>query len=379
MPKDLSRLIKRIQKDLKGAARVSNLADVKTPFHIKRPTGILSMDIALKGGFTAGGVHQIHGPDGVGKDYLTNLMMAENQRLYGEDSCIFWMSFGYQPDRTFMRFSGVDVAYTDNDLISLGYPPDGLEDIAEGIRGINTGNLLFVDLDPEVVLDKPAETMLDVILQFIGSNEFQLGIVNELGSGQTRHNVVKQLGEDPRIASWAGLMTQFLQKMYTEIRVPQDNGDPNETTIMMLNPVRANLNAMSAKFRPTVQGGGFALKHAKATDVHLRPLGAIRKGTNQVGKKIGWKIAKGKHGISEGANGMYEFLFDGGVDLVLDLANVAKAYKIVRNRGRHYYILDREEPISGGFEAVVPIIRESRQLQDEIRVAVMEAIRDGKA
>jgi len=84
-------------------------------------------------------------------------------------------------------------------------------------------------------------------------------------------------------------------------------------------------------------------------------------------------------GISEGANGMYEFLFDGGVDLVLDLANVAKAYKIVRNRGRHYYILDREEPISGGFEAVVPIIRESRQLQDEIRVAVMEAIRDGKA
>ena len=372
MAKDLSSLIKKIQKGLGNSAKITALSEVRTPYHIKRPTGILSLDLELHGGFPAGSLHQIHGPDGIGKDFLTNRIIAENQRIYGEDSCVFWMSFGYPPDRTHMRFSGVQVAYTDDDLVGLGYARETVDSVDAAVRGTTVGNLLFIELNQEMMLDKPAETLLDTVLELIASNECQIGIINELGSGETRHNVVKQLGEDPRMAAWSGLMTQFLQKMYSKLRIPKEDGSPNETTIFALNPQRANLNAMSAKFKPTVAGGGFALKHAKTIDLHMKDLGRIRKGTDLVGKKVGWVISKGKHGIAEGANGMYEFYASEGVDLVQDLARVAKAYGFIRNRGKHTYILDNPEPIAGGFdEGAVPLVRASPELQAKLRAAVL--------
>ena len=372
MAKDLSALIRKIEKNLGGGAKISSLADAATPYHVKRPTGILSLDLALRGGFPAGSLHQIHGPDGVGKDFITNRIIAENQRIYGEDSCVFWMSFGYPPDRTHMRFSGVQVAYTDNDLIGLGYSKDSLDKVDPAVRGSTVGNIFLIDLNQVTLSEKPAETLLDGVLELIASNECQIGIINELGSGETRHNVVKNLGEDPRMAAWSGLMTQFLQKMYTKLRVPKDDGSPNESTLFALNPQRANLNAMSAKFKPTVAGGGFALKHAKTVDLHMKDLGSLRKGTEVIGKKVGWVISKGKHGIAEGANGMYEFHSATGVDLVLDLARVAKAYGHIRNRGRHNYILDNPEPITGGFDdGVMPLVRASEDLQRRLREAVL--------
>ena len=346
MAEDLSQLIKSIQKDLGGAATIRPISEVDAPYHERLPTGILSLDKALLGGFPAGSMHQVFGPDGAGKDYLTNLVIAQVQKKYGEDANIAWMSFGYRPDIPFMEMGGVD---------------------------IDVGNLVFIDIGNSDANDNPAESLLSGVVRLIRSNKFQLVIINELGSGETKDNVKKDLHEDARIATWASLMSSFCQKFYSAMRIPDEEGNANRTCVIMINPVRANIDARSAKYFPYSQGGGFALKLAKAVDLHLRAGGAIRKGTEKVGKEIKWKISKGKHGISEGAEGSYNFLFNEGVDLVEDLANVAKAYGVIKSSGTIYRILNYEDKIKGGLAGVVDVLKSSPTLLEEVREAVLSS------
>jgi RecA/RadA recombinase len=346
MADDLSGLIKSIQKDLGGAATIRSLSEVDAPYHQRLSTGIMSLDKALKGGFPAGSMHQLFGPDGAGKDYLSNLVIAENQKKHGDKSNVAWMSFGYRPDIPFMEMAGVDT---------------------------EMGNLVFVDIGNSDALDNPAEALLSGVIRLIRSNKFQLVIINELGSGETKDNVKKDLHEDAKIATWASLMSSFCQKFYSAMRIPDEEGNANQTCVLMINPVRANIDARSAKYFPYSQGGGFALKHAKAVDLHLKVGGAIRSGTTKIGKEIKWRISKGKHGISEGAEGTYGFIFDQGVDLVADIANVAKAYGVIKSSGPIYYILDYEDKIKGGLAGVIEVLRKSPKLLQEVREAVLAA------
>jgi len=349
MADDISQLIKSVQKRMGGAAVIQPMSEVATPFDTRLPTGILSLDIALKGGLPAGSMVQLFGPDGVGKDYLSNLVIAEVQRKYKNDANIAWMSFGYKPDPSFMELAGVQLS--------------------------GVGNFMFVDLAAEDS-EKPAEVMLDVMLEIVRSQKFQLLVINELGSGETRDNVVKGLGEDAKIATWASLLSNFCRKFYSAMRVPGEEG-PNKTCVVMINPVRANMNAHSAKYNPFTQPGGYALKHAKAVDIHLRSGAFIKKSGKKVGKEVKWKISKGKHGISEGAEGEYVFMFNEGVDMIIDLANSAKAHNVVFNKGRFYYILDYEDKIEGGIEGVVKVLESSPKLVNEVRAAVLERTADG--
>ena len=376
MPEDLSKLIKTLQKNLGGSATITNLSEVETPFKKRLPTGIMSLDMALKGGFPAGSLNQLFGPDGSGKDYLTNRVMAEVQKKHGDKSNIFWMSFGYKPDKEFMRMAGVKIERSDEELEMLGIDP---AEATPEQRGESQGNLLFIDVsETKLAGENPAETLLNGVLGLLASNKFQLGIINELGSGETKDNVAKSLEKDPKIATWANLMTKFCQKFYSVMR-QRVEGKINETCVIVVNPVRANMDMMSSRFNPWTQGGGYALKHAKAIDLHIKPAGFIRqggKGGSKVGKDIAWKIMKGKHGVSEGAEGRYAFMFNAGVDQIKDLANTAKAVGTIRNAGAYYYILDYEDRITGGLEGVIDILRESPKLAEELRRETLEKAND---
>ena len=372
MPDDLSFLIKEINKDLKGAAKVSNLCDVATPYGTRLSTGILSLDLKLKGGFPAGTMVQLFGPEGSGKDYLSNLTMAQVQKKHGDKANLFWLSFGYKPDKDFMRMAGVQIPYTDEELAEKGYDPKKVTDAElADIGGLRVGNILYLDADFAAASEHPAETLLSAAIRCVKSNKFQLGVINELGSGETRDNVVKELHEEAKIATWASLMSDFCRKYYTALRQPDENGSPNQTCIMMINPVRANMDARSARFNKFTQGGGYALKHAKVIDIHIRSGASLKQSGKLVGKEIKWKVSKGKHGISEGAEGEYQFYFGQGVDLVRDLAYTAKLVGVVKNSGPVYYILDYEDKIKGGLDGVISLLRDEDTIRNEVRDAVL--------
>jgi RecA/RadA recombinase len=370
IPDDLSGLVASITEDLGGAARISSITEAPNPYTIRRPTSVLSLDYRMLGGWPAGTICQIFGPDGIGKDYLVNLTFAENQRIHKEKSNIFCMSFGYKPDLPFMRMAGMQLAYTDDELMDLGLDP---ETVTPEQRGHTTGNVLFIDLE-KAAKEKPAEVLMSATLKLIESNRFQIGVINELGSGETKDNVKKTLAEDAKLATFASLMSDFCRKWYTAMRIPGDDGGVNLTTLLMVNPVRANLDTNTSKYRPYVQGSGHALKHAKVIDLHLDHGKFIYQSRVKVGKQVKWKIGKGKHGISEGAEGLYDFYYETGVDLVTETANAAKAVGTIKRRGPYYYILDSEESIKGGIAAVITMLREDRKLYDKVVEATVKKI-----
>lgn len=367
MRDDLTSLIDAIQKDLGGAASIKQLSEVKTPYMTRRPTGVMDLDQALGGGFPAGTLNQVFGPDGAGKDLITNHIMAENQRIHGQKANAFWMSFGYLPDLPFMRMAGVKVKKTRDELINEGIDPDTA---TPEQWGEDVGNTLFINLGNIEALENPAEALLSAVLKLVRSNRFQVGIINELGSGETKDSVKKALNEDARMATWASLMTTFCQKFYTAMRTPGD--ELNETTLFLILPVRANLDAYSAKFNPYSQPSGYALKHAKAIDLIVKP-GKTTKNKDGVilYKDVNWKIGKGKLGISEGAEGTYRFIPGKGIDLLTGLANVAKDLGLIRRSGPHYYLLDYVDKIPGGLEGVMDVLSSTPSAVQELKEAVM--------
>lgn len=375
MPKDLSALLAKVKKDLGGAARISHIKDVKVPFGTRMPTGIFDLDIALKGGWPAGSLHQLFGPEGAGKDFLSNKTMAECQKKHGDDSNIFWMSFGYRPDRGFMRMAGVQIEHSDKELIDQGIDP---KKATKKQRGTTVGNIIFIDIDPVKAAKKPAETMLQNVIEFIRSNEFHLGIINELGSGETRHDVVKQLGEDAKIANWSKLMSDFCRKFYNALREDTDSGEPNSTTLIVINPVRANLNARTARFQEFTQPSGHALKHAKAIDVHLAQGGQLKEEDVKIGKVIRWKIGKGKHGISEGASGSFEFFFYKGIDENRTLGATAKRLGILERRGPFYHLPKDmyAERIQGGLSGAIELLNNDSKLAKKLKELVLEKAKE---
>ena len=375
MPDDLSAIIKGLPKSIREAVDIRPMHEVMDPYDKRLPFGIMSLDRDLKGGIPGGTMTQIFGPEGIGKDYLSQLAIASAQQTYGDASNIFYITFGYYPDRGFMRWSGVKMPFSDYELQKKGINPE--EATAEQ-RGVGVGNVLFIDIT-SVGKDNPAETLLQTAIELVQSNKFQLGIINELGSGETAENTKKMLTETPKVATWATLMSDFCRKFYTAMRAyASEEGNPNETRVLMLNPVRANMDARSARFVKFNQPGGHALRHAKVIDIHLEPRGKIRERKEVVGKSIKWKIGKGKLGLHEGAEGEWDFYFDSGIDTVKDLIGVGKTVGTVK-AGKYYYILGRrekEDRIEGGEAGLIQYLSENPDEMETLRLATLDACRD---
>lgn len=315
-------------------------SEMKTAYHIRRPTGIASMDIALRGGLPGGVIVQLHGEESVGKTALAMQLCNMNQQIYGDGACSFFTGFGYKVDLSLARLLGMQIAYSDDEIRGLGYDP---EEPPEEIADLETiGQFLTIKLNNKAeVRGAPAEHLLNTVVVALESGAFQIGVVDELGSGETKHDVVKDLEEDKKMASWAKLIADFLIKVYSRYRIDLDDGEPLSTTLIVINPARANLDKPSgpaAKYAPkTTETSGHALKHAKAIDIHLRKKKPIRDKDGAIIEfTIVWTIAKGKHGVPAGATGEIQWKRDSGFDVYGDLVNQAKKLGVIRRAGKYY-------------------------------------------
>lgn len=377
MAKDLSGLLGKIQKELGGAIDVTPMGELETPYADRLAFGLVDLDAALKGGLPRGTLCQLFGPDGVGKNMLAYMLMAQAQERFGDDVNILYMSFGYAADAGFMRKCGVKIAHSDSELRQAGIDPTTATSLQ---HGATVGNVLtFGITDKDLAAEQPAEALLTAAIRSVESCDMHLVIIDEMASGETGDDVKKGLHETVKMATWASLVTQFSRKLYTALRKKDEEGHPNATTLLALQPVRANMDAYSAKFRPHNIPSGHALKHLKAIDIHLSPAGFITEGSDRekVGKKVKWKIDKGKFGLSEGAEGDFEFRFfgpngTGGIDQVELLADTAAAWGTILRRGANYYILDYDNPVKGRDE-MLKYLREQDGIREELRVATLHA------
>lgn len=313
-----------VVNDLKSryAGKVFLGHEYTAPWLLKRlPTGILELDIALQGGFPAGGFTMIYGPEGIGKNYLANCIIANQQAFFGHDTSIAIVSTEMVYDKTFAKANGVAVGFSETEIRAL----DRAYKEATG-KGLPAEYRAELGLEIGTFLTVPpttAEEAFDIVLDLIASRAFDVIVIDSFGSLLTEEDEEKTMEEGARVGGASGVNTRFARKMNAAF-APDAQGRPNMTCVIGINQVRDNMDRANKYSPKTIETGGWALKHARWVGIELSHGGKLRQGGGGpvIGKTIQWRITKQKAGGHEGAQGTYDFLYD--------LAGVNKAAETVR-------------------------------------------------
>lgn len=398
---DVKDLLDRVEADFGSQGVIIQRGrDIQNRFDLRRPCGIPRLDIKTGGGLPAGGLSQVDGPDGVGKNYLVNRYFATGQHLYGDDFRAFMVCLEYPFDKKFAIKCGFKVPMSEYeiDVEQRAREKEGLEPYTkEEIEDMITAPGEFV------VLRAPeAEAVLGATVKLIESNSFQIGAIDSWDSMLTAAEADAELDEDARIARPATVQTQWMKKVQGALQPRQrcrecfafplepkkhahgvtysckcgwksgkKTGNPileeKETTIIGIRQVRANMKG-GLYSRAWKVGGSHALKHGKLIDISLRQGEYIKEKSNvKIGKEVHWEITKGKAGVHEGGAGTYKFYFNPPeVDIIADLMSVCKDLGVVRVRGRTTIHIrhDGQETKYQSGDALLRAVEEDAELAD---------------
>ena len=380
--------------------------DIEGRADLRRPCGIKSLDIATGGGLPVGGLSQIDGPEGIGKNVLAYRYFAETQRLYGDDTRIFMVAFEKEPDKAFAWSLGFKIPYSDYEIgyeqrrrQEEGRPLLDNEEVAEMQDTAGRGVFKVVQGD--------AEGSLDVLVELISANIFQIGLVDSWDAMLTAPEDNTALLDDPRIASPATVQTRWMKKVFHALapklecfrcRSPNlehkalsnDNfiwvcaacgwrgkspyACQNETTIIGIRQVRANMRKTSMRQRDYTVGGAWALKHGKLVSIQLRPGERLMDGKIRSGKEINWEITKGKMGTHEGHTGAFHYYYDPPtIDIEQDMINCCTTGGIIARGGSVYSFEGPNGLIKWqGKNALAEAIADDEELRETLWKAVLK-------
>lgn len=360
-----------------GTPVVQHGYDALNAYMLRRPTGIVSLDIVIGGGWPAGALVQVAGPEGSGKNALCCQTAATVQKNYKKLANIGWVPIEIHYDKIQGRMFNLIVGLSDNEVSfmnmirkSQGKKPLSKKRVRELKRTV--GNFFIVGAGS-------CEHQLQATVDLTASNQFQLIVVDSVAALLTEQRDDKDLGEEPQQSSEARLLTDFTKKLRgAHCRTGDDVA--NWTTVIVTNQIRANRSTAKIK-RPWTVGGAHALRHAKLIDVWVTSGERIPKDTSKPkeGKIIRWEIAKGKAGCHEGPKGEIPFYFGGdhpGFDVALDAVNTAARMGILVQRGKYWHLVnsegDTEEKFPGGRQAVIDEARRDPDLYDYLYSAVVK-------
>jgi len=378
----------------KGKVQVRLAKDYKTPFNLRRPTGLLSLDLALGGGFPAGGCSQVYGARSSGKTHICFCVAGQIQKHYGNNSVILIAMSEMRSDVGFARMSGVCVRYSDYEIEEYdkirknkGLPPFTSEERADLQKQI--GEVIFTG-------GNTGGDVLDGTLEALDrmGNVCQLVIVDSLGSLLTPDQEAKSVS-DKHYGGSSGLLTIWQNKLQPKFVNDLPDGTMLETTILGINQVRALIGSpMPNSTRPAA--GAKSWEHAQLTNVELKtsePLWADTKHNEQSGKVIKWGVKKGKAGTHDGAKGEFDWYYfphhdpvfwkdvvensvSYGADKISDLINVCKKLGVIEMGGPWRYIKDDAGNLlvrTQGDEPLVERVLEDPELEARLRESCLKS------
>src|SRR5689334_4972840 len=209
------------------------------------PSGALSLDIALGGGYPKGRIIEIYGPESSGKTTLTLHAIAEIQKQGGTAAFI---DAEHALDPNYAKKLGVD---TDNLLVSQ--PDNG-------------------------------EQALEIAETLVRSNAVDLIVVDSVAALVPQAEIDGDMG-DSHMGLQARLMSQALRKL---TGVAHRTG----TCIMFINQLRMKIGVTFGN--PETTTGGNALKYYASMRLDVRRIGQLKIGEEVCGHRVKVKIVKNK-------------------------------------------------------------------------------------
>jgi RecA/RadA recombinase len=378
--------------------------DLEGRMDLRRSSGLVTLDIACNGGLPAGGLCQIDGSDGIGKNLLLYHYFARCQKTYGDDCNIMMVCFESVYDKVFGRKMGVKVALSDYEI--------DVEDRKRKDKNLppltkKEKDVLATDQVGKfhIVRGSIAERMLQVVADATATNSYQIMGIDSWDAMLPQAGNTKDLEDNAKVADASGVQTRWMSKVFGALTpqkiCPSCLNRPlefkttgpakyvylcrhdgcgwkgqrpymweNETTLIGIRQVRANLNKMGMHARDTKVGGSHALRHGKMIDIELRKGESILEGKAKIGKEVNWEITKGKAGTHEGLKGMFRYFYSPPrIDVASDLLSYALPNGIIEHTGKTYSF--QGTVLGTKQEQLLPAVTADGKLKAALRKAIL--------
>lgn len=324
--KALSLAMEQITKQF-GDGSIMKLGEAKKVDVELIPSGALSLDIALGGGYPKGRIIEIYGPESSGKTTLTLHAIAQVQKSGGTAAFI---DAEHALDPAYAKKLGVD---TDNLLVSQ--PDNG-------------------------------EQALEIAETLVRSNAVDLVVVDSVAALVPQAEIDGDMG-DSHMGLQARLMSQALRKLTGII-------NKSKTTVIFINQIRMKIGVMFGN--PETTTGGNALKFYASERLDIRRIGQIKSGEDIVGNRTRVKVVKNKI-AAPFRTAEFDIMYNEGISKTGDVLDLAVQHEVVGKAGAWFDY--KEEKIGQGREAVKKYLKENPKVLDEIEKAVRKKVAEEEA
>lgn len=304
-----------------GTGSIMKLGDTRKIDVELLPSGSLSLDLALGGGYPKGRIIEIYGPESSGKTTLALHAIAEMQKQGGQAAFI---DAEHALDPSYAKKIGVD---TDNLFISQ--PDNG-------------------------------EQALEICETLVRSGAVDLIVVDSVAALVPQAEIDGDMG-DAQMGLQARLMSQAMRKLTGII-------SKSKATVIFINQIRMKIGVMFGN--PETTTGGNALKFYASVRMDIRRIGQIKEGDSISGNRTKVKIVKNKIAapfrVAE-----FDIMYNEGISKPGDVLDLAVQSGVIDKAGA--FLKYKGETIAQGREAAKKLFREKPELMAEIEEQVRTA------
>ncbi|MFZ9972682.1 MAG: recombinase RecA [Vulcanococcus sp.] len=319
--KALGLVLNQIERNF-GKGSIMRLGDASRMRIETSPTGALTLDLALGGGYPKGRVVEIYGPESSGKTTLTLHAIAEVQRRGGV------------------------AAFVDAE--------HALDPVYAAALGVDIENLLVSQPDT-------GEMALEIVDQLVRSAAVDIVVVDSVAALTPRSEIEGEMG-DLAVGSQARLMSQAMRKITGNI-------GKSGCTVIFLNQLRQKIGVTYGN--PETTTGGNALKFYASVRLDIRRIQTLKRGTEEYGIRAKVKVAKNKVAppfrIAE-----FDILFGRGISTVGCLLDLAEENGVVVRKGAWYSY--EGDNIGQGRDNTITWLEQNPEPKEQIERQVREKL-----
>lgn len=322
--KALDLVLGQIERNF-GKGSIMRLGDASRMRVETIPTGALTLDLALGGGYPKGRVVEVYGPESSGKTTLTLHAIAEVQRRGGV------------------------AAFVDAE--------HALDPVYAASLGVDIENLLVSQPDT-------GEMALEIVDQLVRSAAVDIVVVDSVAALTPRAEIEGEMG-DLAVGSQARLMSQAMRKITGNI-------GKSGCTVIFLNQLRLKIGVTYGN--PETTTGGNALKFYASVRLDIRRIQTLKRGTEEYGIRAKVKVAKNKVAppfrIAE-----FDILFGRGISTLGCLLDLAEETGVVTRKGAWYSY--EGDNIGQGRDNTIGWLEQNPDAKDTIETLVRKKLTEG--
>jgi recombination protein RecA len=278
------------------------------------PSGCMSIDVALGGGWAKGRVHEIFGPESSGKTTLCLHAIAEVQK------------------------DGGVAAFIDAE--------HALDPSYASALGVDTEKLLLSQPDS-------GEQALEICEMLIRSNAVNIIVIDSVAALVPQKEIEGDMG-DAQMGIQARLMSQAMRKLANII-------SKTNCMVLFINQIRMKIGVMFGN--PETTTGGRALTFYASQRVDIRRTGGIKEGEELIGNSTKIRVVKNK--VAPPFKEVhFDIRYGEGIDTLGDLIQLSTDIGLIDKSGSWYSYGDQR--IGQGKNQVREFVKSQPELIKEL-------------